>query len=121
MERMHGRAQAREGPGDTGWKDGKNGRSGRIRTCDPRVPNAVLYQTEPHSDERARLIEEAFPGRKRACEAVRRLGILSADAGGVASRKGLRYLHALARGHAPSPFLLGNGVMVTQRFLVPSF
>ena len=26
------------------------GRSGRIRTCDPRVPNAVLYQTEPHSD-----------------------------------------------------------------------
>jgi hypothetical protein len=29
---------------------GENGRSGRIRTCDPRVPNAVLYQTEPHSD-----------------------------------------------------------------------
>ena len=26
------------------------GRSGRIRTCDPSVPNAVLYQTELHSD-----------------------------------------------------------------------
>ena len=26
------------------------GRSGRIRTCDPCVPNAVLYRTEPHSD-----------------------------------------------------------------------
>jgi hypothetical protein len=29
------------------WKDG---RSGRIRTCDPCVPNAVLYRAEPHSD-----------------------------------------------------------------------
>jgi L-threonylcarbamoyladenylate synthase len=27
-----------------------NGRSGRIRTCDPCVPNAVLYRAEPHSD-----------------------------------------------------------------------
>src|SRR5438477_12351908 len=27
-----------------------DGRSGRIRTCDPRVPNTVLYQTELHSD-----------------------------------------------------------------------
>ena len=34
---------------------GMNGRSGRIRTCDPRVPNAVLYQTEPHSDLEAAL------------------------------------------------------------------
>src|SRR6202047_3120016 len=29
------------------------GRSGRIRTCDPCVPNAVLYRTEPHSDKNA--------------------------------------------------------------------
>src|ERR1700726_1394956 len=29
------------------------GRSGRIRTCDPCVPNAVLYRAEPHSDKRA--------------------------------------------------------------------
>jgi hypothetical protein len=28
----------------------KSGRSGRIRTCDPCVPNAVLYRAEPHSD-----------------------------------------------------------------------
>ena len=27
------------------------GRSDRIRTYDPCVPNAVLYQTEPHSDD----------------------------------------------------------------------
>src|ERR1700678_2446444 len=30
-----------------------SGRSGRIRTCDPCVPNAVLYRTEPHSDKNA--------------------------------------------------------------------
>ena len=30
-----------------------NGRSGRIRTCDPCVPNAVLYRAEPHSDKNA--------------------------------------------------------------------
>src|ERR1700761_6342764 len=29
------------------------GRSGRIRTCDPCVPNAVLYRAEPHSDKKA--------------------------------------------------------------------
>jgi hypothetical protein len=31
------------------------------------------------------------------------------------------YLHRLAEPHGVLPFLLGNGVMVTQRFLVPSF
>ena len=31
----------------------KNGRSGRIRTCDPCVPNAVLYRAEPRSDKNA--------------------------------------------------------------------
>ena len=39
---------------------------------------------------------------------------------GVASRVLLRYLTASA-GEPTRPFLLGNGVMVTQRFLVPSF
>src|SRR5258706_11342134 len=29
------------------------GRSGRIRTCDPCVPNAVLYRAKPHSDKNA--------------------------------------------------------------------
>ena len=40
---------------EVGDHDG-NGRSSRIRTCDPCVPNAVLYQTEPYSvavEERA--------------------------------------------------------------------
>jgi hypothetical protein len=30
-----------------------SGRSGRIRTCDPCVPNAVLYRAEPRSDKNA--------------------------------------------------------------------
>jgi hypothetical protein len=30
-----------------------SGRSGRIRTCDPCVPNAVLYRAEPRSDKKA--------------------------------------------------------------------
>lgn len=27
------------------------GRDDRIRTCDPLVPNQVLYQAEPHPDK----------------------------------------------------------------------
>ena len=53
----------------------KNGRSERIRTSDPCVPNAVLYQAEPHSDRgsgperrrsevRTRLINTGFGTRK---------------------------------------------------------
>ena len=86
---------------------GRNGRSGRIRTCDPRVPNAVLYQTEPHSDLEGRLIEEAFRGRKRP---LRRC-----------IRERVTLSPRPRAGATPSPFLLGNGVMVTLRFLVPSF
>src|SRR5215469_10721388 len=45
---------------------GKNGRSGRIRTCDPRVPNAVLYQTEPHSEIGSGLYRGGPAGRQPA-------------------------------------------------------
>ena len=31
-------------------KSMNHGRSGRIRTCDPCFPKAVLYRAEPHSD-----------------------------------------------------------------------
>lgn len=31
---------------------GKNGRDERIRTSDPSVPNAMLYQTEPRPDRK---------------------------------------------------------------------
>ena len=41
-----------------------SGRSGRIRTCDPCVPNAVLYRAEPHSDKRRRLIASGAAHRK---------------------------------------------------------
>src|ERR1700752_180273 len=84
---------------------GMNGRSGRIRTCDPRVPNAVLYQTEPHSDLRAVLIGKDF----RPCKEP--IFIHARRRGDVASGKLLRYLHRLARGRPSAPFLLGNGVM----------
>lgn len=41
---------------------------------------------------------------------------------GVASQIGLAYLTAsAAQSAAETPVLLGNGVMVTLRFLVPSF
>ncbi len=42
-----------------------NGRSGRIRTCDPLVPNEVRYQAALHSDVKAGLITAGFSGRKR--------------------------------------------------------
>ena len=42
-----------------------NGRSSKIRTCDPHVPNVVLYQTELYSDLEAGLIEEGHGRRKR--------------------------------------------------------
>src|ERR1700760_1893750 len=45
-------------------KSGKDGRSGRIRTCDPCVPNAVLYRAEPRSDLGSRLIASGFHIRK---------------------------------------------------------
>ncbi len=32
-------------------KSALDGRGDKIRTCDPHVPNVVLYQTEPHLDE----------------------------------------------------------------------
>src|SRR5690606_35279309 len=93
---------------------GENGRSGRIRTCDPRVPNAVLYQTEPHSDLEGGLIEERFGGRKR-----RSLG--NAQKVMLHPKTGCAIPSPSPRGLASPPFLLGNGVMVTLRFLVPSF
>src|SRR5579871_626533 len=44
----------------------ENGRSGRIRTCDPCVPNAVLYRAEPRSDKKA-----AYSVRFRAPQEAR--------------------------------------------------
>ena len=42
--------------------------------------------------------------------------------GDIASPHPVRYLPGSAKGQAPAdPFLLGDGVMVTQRFLVPLF
>ena len=48
---------------DQNKKPTNSGRSGRIRTCDPCVPNAVLYRAEPHSDK-TRLIALGFAHRK---------------------------------------------------------
>src|ERR1700749_1962740 len=43
----------------------QDGRSGRIRTCDPCFPKAVLYRAEPHSDFRRRLIALGFAHCKK--------------------------------------------------------
>ena len=96
---------------------GKNGRSGRIRTCDPCVPNAVLYQTEPHSDLRSGLITRGSGPRKRG-NAPPRNSLESASC----IPRGLVVSRTPPGAMAPeTPDLLGNGVMVTLRFLVPSF
>ena len=44
--------------------EGKNGRSGEIRTPDPLVPNQMRYQTALHSDGRAALY--AFRAQNQA-------------------------------------------------------
>lgn len=36
------------------------GRSGKIRTCDPHVPNVVRYQTALHSVTSGASIEQGF-------------------------------------------------------------
>ena len=62
----------------TGYR--RNGRSERIRTSDPCVPNAVLYQAEPHSDLRRRLIATASGHRKlpiRACRLPSKCAVAS--------------------------------------------
>ena len=80
----------------------------------------MLYQTEPHSDLEAGLIGGGFGGRKRlfsgSCDGLKK--VLKTA---VASVRVVSYLHRLAGPNGVPPFLLGNGVMVTLRFLVPSF
>ena len=96
---------------------GKDGRSERIRTSDPCVPNAVLYQAEPHSDLRRGLIATGFPARKHRFM----VRANSLETGSCIAR-GLRVFRPPSGASAPdAPDLLGNGVMVTLRFLVPSF
>ena len=76
----------------------------------------VLYQTELHSDEGGRLIGEGSGLRKRvqSCVAIRAFS-------DVASAWGLRYPACSVAHGQPGLGLVGNGVMVTLRFLVPSF
>ena len=40
-----------------------DGRDERIRTSDPSVPNAVLYQTEPRPDPLSYDLELTFKGK----------------------------------------------------------
>ena len=48
---------------------GSAGRSGKIRTCDPLVPNEVRYQAALHSDCRTGVsIDHAFEFHKRLAE-----------------------------------------------------
>ena len=50
---QRGRGQMQtSAPGNGSEGGGMIGRSSRIRTCDPRLPKTVLYQTELYSDAR---------------------------------------------------------------------
>ena len=91
--------------------EGEDGRSERIRTSDPCVPNAVLYQTEPHSDISSRrgpeavaaprrgLIATSFGPRKRGIRRFQksRCSMKILLLSGVASQKSLAYLTAPRR------------------------
>ena len=83
----------------------------------------MLYQTEPHSDFGGRLIEEGLEGRKAALAglAMRPKRASCAVTSGALHRRVSYAISTPPRGDPSRPFLLGNGVMVTLRFLVPSF
>ena len=83
----------------------------------------MLYQTEPHSDFGGRLIEEGFLARKAALGgfAGRSNPATSPMTSGTLHRRVSYAISTPPRGDPSWPFLLGNGVMVTLRFLVPSF
>ena len=72
------------------------GRGKRIRTSGPCVPNAVLYQAEPHSDLRRGLIPRPDTARKPGSRLFLRKGETAAKKrkGGVASPATLAYLGA---------------------------
>ena len=57
--------------GLSGTAAGGNGRSERIRTSGPCVPNTVLYQAELHSDRRARSIASSGARPRKAAGAGR--------------------------------------------------
>jgi hypothetical protein len=100
------------------------GRSGRIRTCDPLVPNEVRYQTAPHS---------AFTSRRRYSRQNPGLQARSGRKAGAAApfcpvRAGCA-LNSMPVCSAPfhgacksgSPRLLGRSQVVRQRILIPPF
>jgi hypothetical protein len=47
------------------------GRSGKIRTCDPHVPNVVRYQTALHSVTSGASIEQQFSADKHLVKKLR--------------------------------------------------
>ena len=87
----------------------------------------MLYQTEPHSDFGGRLIEEGLVARKAAFAPIATrskwaaCGVTSKVTSAALHRRVSYAISTPPRGDPSRPFLLGNGVMVTQRFLVPSF
>ena len=107
----------------------KNGRSDRIRTYDPLVPNEVRYQTALHSDMPApRSCDGALivgPGRQdkahlrpaRPCAHERQMLLQDARLAVAASH--LCLYGPPARGPNPAP--LGRRQVVRQRILIPPY
>jgi hypothetical protein len=93
------------------------GRSGRIRTCDPLVPNEVRYQAAPHSEK------VCFPTFICAGSARVKIAALAISPGlrRLPVRTSLRARRRMAIGGPArkKPGLLGRSQAVRQRFLVP--
>ena len=98
------------------------GRSGRIRTCDPLVPNEVRYQTAPHSASASRRrYSRQNPGLQAPSGMQERSekALCAAHAG--CTSISMSVCSAAFRGPCLWARLLGRSQVVRQRILIPPF
>ena len=98
------------------------GRSGRIRTCDPLVPNEVRYQTAPHSASASRRrYSRQNPGLQAPSSMQERSekALCAAHAG--CTSISMPVCSAAFRGPCLWARLLGRSQVVRQRILIPPF
>lgn len=98
------------------------GRSGRIRTCDPLVPNEVRYQTAPHSASASRRrYSRQNPGLQAPSSMQERSekALCAAHAG--CTSISMSVCSAAFRGPCLWARLLGRSQVVRQRILIPPF
>jgi hypothetical protein len=98
------------------------GRSGRIRTCDPLVPNEVRYQTAPHSASASRRRYSRQNRGLQARSGIKERGekaLYAVHAGCTAIS--MPVCSAAFRGSPSGACLLGRSQVVRQRILIPPF